>query len=83
MINSSKVFEGLLQQSRFKMAIPFLKGDVLDFGGNEGREAELILTRIVSILIFSVCNLGVIFDIICMTLLTSYNRRFPKLSVII
>lgn len=36
MINSAKVFEGLLQQSRFKMAIPFLKGDVLDFGGNEG-----------------------------------------------
>ena len=36
MINSSKVLEGFLQQSRFKKAIPFLKGDVLDFGGNEG-----------------------------------------------
>jgi 2-polyprenyl-3-methyl-5-hydroxy-6-metoxy-1,4-benzoquinol methylase len=36
MINSSKVFEGFLQQSRFKIALPFLKGDVLDFGGNDG-----------------------------------------------
>jgi cyclopropane fatty-acyl-phospholipid synthase-like methyltransferase len=36
MINSSKAVEGFLQQSRFKIALPFLKGDVLDFGGNDG-----------------------------------------------
>lgn len=36
MINSSKVCEGFLQQYRFKKALPFLKGDVLDFGGNDG-----------------------------------------------
>jgi len=36
MINSSRVVENLLQQSRFKIAIPYLKGDVLDFGGNDG-----------------------------------------------
>ena len=42
MINSAKVFEGLLQQSRFKMAIPFLKGDVLDFGGNEGELKKFV-----------------------------------------
>jgi 2-polyprenyl-3-methyl-5-hydroxy-6-metoxy-1,4-benzoquinol methylase len=36
MINSSRIMEGFLQQSRFKKVLPFLKGDVLDFGGNEG-----------------------------------------------
>jgi 2-polyprenyl-3-methyl-5-hydroxy-6-metoxy-1,4-benzoquinol methylase len=36
MINSSRIIEGFLQQSRFNIALPFLKGDVLDFGGNEG-----------------------------------------------
>ena len=42
MINSSKVFEGFLQQSRFKIALPFLKGDVLDFGGNEGELKKFV-----------------------------------------
>lgn len=36
MINSAKPFEGFLQKNRFTKAIPFLKGDVLDFGGNNG-----------------------------------------------
>lgn len=36
MINSSRIFEGFLQKRRFSMALPFLQGDVLDFGGNEG-----------------------------------------------
>src|SRR5689334_14788072 len=36
MIDSSRVFESYLQQYRFKIAIPYLKGDVLDFGGNDG-----------------------------------------------
>jgi 2-polyprenyl-3-methyl-5-hydroxy-6-metoxy-1,4-benzoquinol methylase len=36
MINSAKFFEAYLQKNRFTRAIPFLKGDVLDFGGNNG-----------------------------------------------
>lgn len=36
MINSSKLVEGYLQKNRFTKAVPFLKGDVLDFGGNNG-----------------------------------------------
>ena len=36
MINSSKLLEGFLQQNRFTKAVPYLKGDVLDFGGNNG-----------------------------------------------
>jgi SAM-dependent methyltransferase len=42
MINSSKVFESFLQQSRFKIALPFLKGDVLDFGGNDGELQQYV-----------------------------------------
>jgi 2-polyprenyl-3-methyl-5-hydroxy-6-metoxy-1,4-benzoquinol methylase len=42
MINSSKVCESLLQQYRFKKAIPFLKGDVLDFGGNDGELEQYV-----------------------------------------
>ena len=42
MINSSKLFEGLLQSFRFKLAIPFLKGDVLDFGGNDGELKKFV-----------------------------------------
>jgi 2-polyprenyl-3-methyl-5-hydroxy-6-metoxy-1,4-benzoquinol methylase len=36
MINSTHIVEGLLQQRRFKQVLPWLQGDVLDFGGNEG-----------------------------------------------
>lgn len=36
MLNSKKKLEKFLQQQRFKRVIPFLKGAVLDFGGNEG-----------------------------------------------
>lgn len=36
MINSSRFVESFLQKRRFKKVIPYLKGDVLDFGGNEG-----------------------------------------------
>jgi 2-polyprenyl-3-methyl-5-hydroxy-6-metoxy-1,4-benzoquinol methylase len=36
MINSSKKLESFLQQYRFRKIIPYLKGEVLDFGGNEG-----------------------------------------------
>lgn len=37
MINSKKFLEAYLQKYRFRMVLPFLKGeDVLDFGGNEG-----------------------------------------------
>ncbi|MBP9854307.1 MAG: methyltransferase domain-containing protein [Candidatus Omnitrophica bacterium] len=36
MINTSLFFEKFLQNYRFKMVRPYLIGDVLDFGGNEG-----------------------------------------------
>lgn len=36
MINSSKPVEAFLQKNRFSKALPFLQGDVLDFGGNNG-----------------------------------------------
>jgi len=36
MINSKKFLEAFLQKERFKRVLPFLKGSVLDFGGNDG-----------------------------------------------
>jgi 2-polyprenyl-3-methyl-5-hydroxy-6-metoxy-1,4-benzoquinol methylase len=36
MINSSLFIESMLQRWRFKKVLPFLKGRVLDFGGNNG-----------------------------------------------
>jgi 2-polyprenyl-3-methyl-5-hydroxy-6-metoxy-1,4-benzoquinol methylase len=36
MLNSKKMLEKFLQQQRFKKVLPYLKGDILDFGGNEG-----------------------------------------------
>lgn len=36
MIDSKKTFEKLLQNFRFKKVVKYLKGDVLDFGGNNG-----------------------------------------------
>lgn len=36
MINSSKFLEAFLQQRRFSRVLPYLKGSVLDFGGNDG-----------------------------------------------
>jgi 2-polyprenyl-3-methyl-5-hydroxy-6-metoxy-1,4-benzoquinol methylase len=36
MINSSKFLEAYLQKRRFTRVISYLKGSVLDFGGNEG-----------------------------------------------
>jgi 2-polyprenyl-3-methyl-5-hydroxy-6-metoxy-1,4-benzoquinol methylase len=42
MINSSRLLEGFLQQSRFKQVQPYLHGDVLDFGGNEGELKKLV-----------------------------------------
>ena len=42
MINSSRLLEGFLQQSRFKQVQPYLNGDVLDFGGNEGELKKLV-----------------------------------------
>lgn len=42
MLNSSKRLEKFLQNYRFKMAKPFLKGDVLDFGGNYGELKKFV-----------------------------------------
>ncbi len=36
MIDSKKTFEKILQNLRFKKVLKYLKGDVLDFGGNNG-----------------------------------------------
>ena len=42
MINSRMLFEKLLQNFRFKKVKPYLQGDVLDFGGNEGELKPLV-----------------------------------------
>lgn len=42
MINSSKPVEAFLQKNRFTKAIPFLRGDVLDFGGNNGELRKFV-----------------------------------------
>jgi 2-polyprenyl-3-methyl-5-hydroxy-6-metoxy-1,4-benzoquinol methylase len=42
MIDSSRFLEGFLQQFRFKKVRPFLNGDVLDFGGNEGELQKFV-----------------------------------------
>jgi len=42
MINTKLYVEKYLQNKRFKMAIPYLKGDVLDFGGNNGELSEFV-----------------------------------------
>lgn len=42
MINSSRTFESFLQNARFSRALPYIKGDVLDFGGNEGELKKFV-----------------------------------------
>lgn len=42
MINNSMLIEKFLQDCRFKMAKPYLIGDVLDFGGNQGELREFV-----------------------------------------
>ena len=42
MIDSSMFIEKYLQNYRFKMVKPYLIGDVLDFGGNEGELKKLV-----------------------------------------
>lgn len=42
MINSANSSEKFFQNWRFKIAIPYLVGDVLDFGGNEGELKKFV-----------------------------------------
>jgi len=42
MLDSSKFVEKFLQNRRFKKARPFLIGDVLDFGGNQGELKKFV-----------------------------------------
>ena len=42
MINSSRFIESFLQKRRFKKVLPFLKGDILDFGGNDGELEQYV-----------------------------------------
>jgi 2-polyprenyl-3-methyl-5-hydroxy-6-metoxy-1,4-benzoquinol methylase len=42
MINTSIFLEKFLQNYRFRMVKPYLKGDVLDFGGNEGELGQFV-----------------------------------------
>jgi predicted SAM-dependent methyltransferase len=42
MIENLKYFEKIAQNTRFKMAKPYLIGDVLDFGGNKGELKKLV-----------------------------------------
>ncbi len=42
MINSRKPTEKFFQNWRFKIVIPYLAGDVLDFGGNQGELKKFV-----------------------------------------
>ena len=43
MIDSKgKFMEGFLQRYRFRMVIPYIKGDIMDFGGNEGELKKFV-----------------------------------------
>jgi 2-polyprenyl-3-methyl-5-hydroxy-6-metoxy-1,4-benzoquinol methylase len=42
MINTSIFLEKFLQEYRFRMIKPYLRGDVLDFGGNEGELGKFV-----------------------------------------
>lgn len=42
MIDTSKFLERILQRCRFRIARPYLAGDVLDFGGNRGELGKLV-----------------------------------------
>lgn len=42
MINSSMALEKLLQQYRFRRIQPYLIGDVIDFGGNDGELKKFV-----------------------------------------
>lgn len=49
MMNNSKLVEKILQYYRFNKAKPFLLGDVLDFGGNEGELKTLVKGRYLAV----------------------------------
>jgi 2-polyprenyl-3-methyl-5-hydroxy-6-metoxy-1,4-benzoquinol methylase len=42
MIPSNRRMEALLQKIRFQKVLPYLKGDVLDFGGNDGELKQFV-----------------------------------------
>lgn len=42
MLDTNKFLERFLQKYRFKKIIPYLKGDVLDFGGNKGELRQFV-----------------------------------------
>ena len=42
MLDSNKFIEKILQDVRFKKVIPYLKGDVMDFGGNNGELKKFV-----------------------------------------
>ncbi len=42
MIDSTKFIERFLQKMRFNTVIPYLKGDVMDFGGNKGELRKFV-----------------------------------------
>lgn len=42
MIDTKRKFERFLQKYRFRMAIPIIQGDVMDFGGNDGELAPFV-----------------------------------------
>jgi len=44
-MNSTLPLERLLQKMRFKMVLPYLQGDVLDFGGNKGELSAHVTGR--------------------------------------
>ena len=49
MLNSTKFIERILQNYRFRIAKPYLIGDVLDFGGNKGELKKFVKGRYLAV----------------------------------
>ena len=49
MIDNPTIIDKFLQNYRFKMARPYLTGDVLDFGGNKGELKKFVRSRYLAV----------------------------------
>lgn len=70
MINSSRFLEKFLQNYRFRAAKPYLVGDVLDFGGNEGELRRFVKDKYMAVNYDHSPMEGKIFDtVVCLAVI--------------
>ena len=62
MIDTSIILEKFLQAYRFKMVRPYLIGDVLDFGGNEGELKKMVKGSYLLVNQDLLTNIGMMLD---------------------